>query len=114
VAHKPATDYVMQGIRAAVPDLKIRIAVFLQYRYTENMRITLTMTERGTITLPRKLRDILGIKPDDQLIAEPTAEGLLLRPAMTFPVETYSQERIIEFDAAEADLANYLSTQTGN
>jgi len=78
------------------------------------MRMTLTMTGRGTITLPRKLRDMLGIKPDDQLIAEPTAEGLLLRPAMTFPVETYSQERIIEFDAAEADLASYLSTRTGN
>jgi hypothetical protein len=53
---------------------------------------------------------MLGIKPDDQLIAEPTAEGLLLRPAMTFPVETYSHERIIEFDAAEADLAVILDT----
>ena len=72
------------------------------------------MTERGTITLPRKLRDMLGIKPDDQLIAEPTAEGLLLRPAMTFPVETYSPGRIAEFDAAEAELASYLSTRSGN
>jgi bifunctional DNA-binding transcriptional regulator/antitoxin component of YhaV-PrlF toxin-antitoxin module len=78
------------------------------------MRMTLTMTGRGTITLPKKLRDILGIKPDGQLIAEPTAEGLLLRPAMTFPVETYNQERIIEFEAAEADLAGYLSARTDN
>lgn len=57
---------------------------------------------------------MLGIKPADQLIAEPTAEGLLLRPAMTFPVETYSPGRIVEFDAAEADLAGYPSTRTGN
>ena len=77
------------------------------------MRIALTMTGRGTITLPKKLREMLGIKPDDQLIAEPTAEGLLLRPAVTLAVESYSGARIAEFDAAEAELAAYLSPKTG-
>jgi AbrB family looped-hinge helix DNA binding protein len=75
--------------------------------------MALTMTGRGTITLPKKLREMLGIKPDDQLIAEPTAEGLLLRPAVTLAVETYSEERIAEFDAAEAELAAYLPPKTG-
>jgi AbrB family looped-hinge helix DNA binding protein len=73
------------------------------------MRITLTISNRGTITLPRKLREMLGIKADDQLIAEPTREGILLRPAVTFPIEQYSTTRIAEFDAAEAELAAYFS-----
>jgi antitoxin PrlF len=72
------------------------------------MKATLTVTDRGTITLPAKLRRRLGIKADDQLIAEATAEGLLLRPAMTVPVEIYSDARIAEFDAAEAELGEVL------
>ena len=73
-----------------------------------HMKATLTVTDRGTITLPAKLRRQLGIKADDQLFAEATAEGLLLRPAMTAPVEIYSDGRIAEFDAAEAELGEVL------
>ena len=72
------------------------------------MKTTLTVTDRGTITLPAKLRRQLGIKADDQLIAEATPEGLLLRPAVTLPVEIYSAARIAEFDAAEAELGEVL------
>jgi AbrB family looped-hinge helix DNA binding protein len=72
------------------------------------MKTTLTVTDRGTITLPAKLRRQLGIKADDQLIAEATPEGLLLRPAVTLPVEVYSDARIAEFDAAEAELGDVL------
>ena len=46
------------------------------------MKRTLTVTDRGTITLPAELRRQFGIKADDQLIAEATQEGLLLRPAL--------------------------------
>jgi AbrB family looped-hinge helix DNA binding protein len=72
------------------------------------MKTTLTVTDRGTITLPAKLRRQLGIKTDDLLIAEATPEGLLLRPAVTLPVEIYSGARIAEFDAAEAELGEVL------
>lgn len=72
------------------------------------MKATLTITSRGVVTLPAKLREALGLKADDQLIAETTPEGLLLRPAVTLPVEIYSAERIREFDAAEADLDKLL------
>ncbi len=73
------------------------------------MKSTLTVTARGVVTLPAKLRRELGIKADDQLIAETTPEGLLLRPAVTLPIEIYSEKRIAEFDAAEAELAKFLS-----
>jgi AbrB family looped-hinge helix DNA binding protein len=57
------------------------------------MKATVTMTSRGVITLPAKIRQALGRKADDQLIAETTHEGLLLRPAVTLPVELYTPER---------------------
>jgi AbrB family looped-hinge helix DNA binding protein len=72
------------------------------------MRVSVTINSRGVITLPAKLRQALGFKPDDQLIAETTPEGLLLRPAVTLPVEIYSDERVREFDEAEAELARAL------
>jgi hypothetical protein len=50
----------------------------------------------------------VGIRPQDSLIAETTSEGILLRPAVTLPVEIYSQERIAEFDAAESELSQAL------
>ena len=72
------------------------------------MKATLTVTSRGVVTLPAKLRAALGLKPDDHLIAETTPEGLLLRPAVTLPVEVYSEARIAEFDEAEADVEKAL------
>ena len=53
------------------------------------MKATLTLTNRGVVTLPAKLRRALGLRAEDQLIAETTPEGLLLRPAVTLPVEIY-------------------------
>ena len=82
---------------------KNSIAVILHH-----MKTTLTITSRGIVTLPAKLRQTLGLKADDQLIAESTPEGLLLRPAITLPVEMYSEERVREFDEAEADLGQVL------
>ncbi len=41
-------------------------------------------------------------------LADTTTEGIFLRPAATLPVEMYIEERIREFDAAEAELAQAL------
>jgi antitoxin PrlF len=68
------------------------------------MRTAVTINSRGVVTLPAKLREALGLKADDVLIAETTPEGLLLRPAVTLPVEVYTPERVAEFDAEEAAL----------
>ena len=72
------------------------------------MKTTLSVSRRGVVTLPAKLRQALGIKADDQLIAETTPEGLLLRPAVTLLIEIYSDKRIREFDEAEAELEKIL------
>lgn len=73
------------------------------------MKTTLTVTSRGVVTLPAKLRQALGLKADDQLIAETTPEGILLRPAVTLPIEIYSDARVREFDRSEAELADFLN-----
>jgi AbrB family looped-hinge helix DNA binding protein len=73
------------------------------------MKTALTITSRGVVTLPARLRREMGLKADDQLIAETTPDGLLLRPAVTLPVEMYSASRVREFDEAEADLAEALA-----
>ena len=43
------------------------------------MRATVTISSRGVVTLPAKLRQALGLQADDHLIAEATPEGLLGR-----------------------------------
>jgi len=72
------------------------------------MQAILTMNSRGVVTLPAKLRQAMGLKADDPLIAETTPQGLLLRPAITLPLEMYTDQRLAEFDQAEAELAAVL------
>ena len=75
------------------------------------MKTTVIVNSRGVVTLPAKLRQSLGIKADDYLIAETTPEGLLLRPAVTLPVELYTAERIAEFDREEAAATKVLAAR---
>ncbi len=72
------------------------------------MQAILTMNSRGVVTLPAKLRQAMGLKADDPLIAETTPQGLLLRPAITLPLEMYTDQRLAEFEQAEAELAAVL------
>lgn len=75
------------------------------------MKATITVSGRGLIAIPAKLRRAAGVRPQDNLIAETTPEGILLRPAVTLPIEVYTPDRIAEFDAAEAELAAVLDTR---
>jgi AbrB family looped-hinge helix DNA binding protein len=70
------------------------------------MRTTLTVSGRGLISLPAEIRRAAGIRPLDNLFAETTPDGILLRPAVALPVEIYTEARVAEFDDAEAELSN--------
>ena len=76
------------------------------------MKATLIVTDRGVVSLPAKMRSLLGIRGKDVLIAETTPEGILLRSTVTLPVELYAPERIEEFDSEEAALAKVLKRKT--
>ena len=82
-----------------------RFSVFL---HRQIVRVTLSVSGRGLIALPAAMRKAAGIRPQDNLIAETTSEGILLRPAVTLPVEIYTRERIAEFDAGESELNQFL------
>jgi bifunctional DNA-binding transcriptional regulator/antitoxin component of YhaV-PrlF toxin-antitoxin module len=72
------------------------------------MKTTVMVSRRGAITLPAKLRQALGVKTEDILIAETTPEGLLLRRSVTIPAEIYNDARVREFDKGEAELRKAL------
>jgi AbrB family looped-hinge helix DNA binding protein len=100
--------------RDGMPVISIRSVAGLQYFCNAAfMQTAITITRRGVITLPARLRRALGLRAEDQLIAEVTPEGLLLRPAVTLPVEVYSTERVREFDEAEQELAAALKSRAG-
>jgi len=60
------------------------------------MKIT-KVGKGGTVTIPASIRRRIGIEDGAQVIAEETEEGVLIRPAVTVPVEVYTSERKAEF-----------------
>ena len=52
--------------------------------------------QRGTLVIPAALRRRFGLDEGSEVIAEETPEGILIRPAVTLPVEVYSPERRAE------------------
>jgi hypothetical protein len=42
-------------------------------------------------------------------MANADKDGIVLHPAVAFPIEMYSDARIAEFDKTEAELAKHLS-----
>lgn len=64
--------------------------------------------QRGVLTLPAKLRKRYGLEQNDELIIEETAQGLLLRPCISMPIEFYSEERITEFSKDDAAIGEAL------
>jgi AbrB family looped-hinge helix DNA binding protein len=71
------------------------------------MQDRVTIGRRGAITIPARLREAYGLKPNDELIIEPSDGGLLLRPVTGEPVEIYTEERIAEF-ASDEDVVGGL------
>jgi len=58
---------------------------------------TTKVGKRGTIVIPAGLRRKYGFEEGSVVIAEARAEGVLLRPVVTLPLEIYTPERKAEF-----------------
>ena len=66
--------------------------------------------KRGAVVIPAKLRRRFGITEGSLIIAEETGDGILIRPAVALPVESYSPERVAEFLLSNAvDAEDYAS-----
>jgi len=72
------------------------------------MKERVTISARGVVTIPAALRRAFGLKAGEELIAEETPEGILLRPAVSVPIELYTDERIAEFASDEAEIEKLL------
>jgi AbrB family looped-hinge helix DNA binding protein len=53
--------------------------------------------KRGTVVIPADTRRRYGFDEGEMLVMEECAAGLLLKPARTYEVETYTPERTAEF-----------------
>jgi AbrB family looped-hinge helix DNA binding protein len=69
---------------------------------------TIQINDRGGLTLPKELRKKLGLEKGGVVMAESSPDGILLKPAVAFPIELYTDERIAEFDKQDADLKKHL------
>lgn len=74
---------------------------------------TITVNPRGTLTLPKSLRRSLGLEHGGVLMAAPAPDGsVVLKATVAFPIEIYTQERLAEFDQADAALGRHLTAKT--
>ncbi len=53
--------------------------------------------KRGTVVVPARLRRKFGIEEGTHVITEEREDGVLIRPAFSYPVEIYTPERKAEF-----------------
>ncbi len=72
------------------------------------MTATIQVNKRGSLTLPKALRKSLGIEKGGMVMVEDAPEGIILKPAVAFPVEMYDDKRIAEFERADQALARHL------
>ena len=62
------------------------------------MTKVITVNERGALTLPREMRERLGVAHGGQLVGEVDESGaVILRAGVVMPVEIYSKARVEEF-----------------
>ena len=73
------------------------------------MTSTIQISKRGNLTLPKQFRKMLGLEKGGVVLAEASDEGIVLKPAVAFPIEIYSDSRVAEFDEAEAGLKRHLT-----
>ncbi len=71
------------------------------------MTKVISVNERGTLTLPREVRDKLGVTGGGHLVVDMDEDGeVILRAGVIMPVEVYSPARVEEFQRMnEAPLA---------
>ncbi len=62
------------------------------------MRENLVVSSRGQVTLPVKMRQLLGIKPGSVVTVEVRNGELVLHPAAVAEIAVYSDEQIAQWD----------------
>jgi AbrB family looped-hinge helix DNA binding protein len=59
--------------------------------------------KKGQVTIPKAILQSIGLADEAPLLVETTDDGaIVLRPAGVYPIEMYSEQRIEEFERANA------------
>ncbi|GAA6733164.1 hypothetical protein YIM1640_03140 [Thermus oshimai] len=64
------------------------------------MPTPLILSRRGQITLPKEVREKLGLKAGDALLLRVEGGKIVLEPALLLSYEVYTEERLEEFQKA--------------
>ena len=55
--------------------------------------------KKGQLTIPRSVLRAAGIADESRVVLEVTADGaIVMRPAVVYPIETYTDARVAEFE----------------
>jgi AbrB family looped-hinge helix DNA binding protein len=74
------------------------------------MAETSRVGKRGAVVIPSALRRRFGIEEGSLVLAEERPDGILIRPAVALPLESYTQERRAEFLLSNAvDAGDYAA-----
>lgn len=74
------------------------------------MKETCKIGKRGAVIIPSSLRKRFGMEDGSLVIIEEREDGILFRPAVAVPIESYTLERVAEFILNNAvDSAEYES-----
>ena len=65
------------------------------------------------MTLPKAFRKALGVDKGGVVIADLVPDGLVLHPAVAYPIEMYTDDRVAEFDRADEELGRRLGRKKG-
>lgn len=76
------------------------------------MTTTIHINQRGTLTLPKELRKRLGLEKGGVIMVEESDDGVILKPAVAFPIEMYSDSRIKEFEKEDEKLMAHLKKRS--
>jgi AbrB family looped-hinge helix DNA binding protein len=68
--------------------------------------------KRGVVVVPARLRKKFGIEEGSLVITEEHEDGILIRPAVTLPIEIYTPTRRAQFLLSNAvDRKDYLAAR---
>jgi len=72
-----------------------------------SMSAVISITKRGTLTLPKEFWMQLGLSSSGRVVAQETKRGILLRAEASPAVKTYSKAKVARIAKAEAALAPF-------
>ena len=63
--------------------------------------VTVIIGERGQVTIPKRWRDKLGMKPKSPVVLELRENGILIKPSITVTLREFSEDFIAELEKAD-------------